>query len=543
MSAALTQIATKTKLDKYLTNRPEVTFFADTARRAVTNFSIETRIQTFGQDKKLTFGRKTSCIISKTGDLLSNMTLVLIFPNIKKFISAKNIDRLTKISYIKDFAYAAIKNIQIDIGGKVIDVHTGEWMNHWSYLYKKRNEQFEKMIGNQAMMLDYTNGKDQCQVYIPLYFWFTRHISQSIPLIALDKEDIIITVEMNNFSDVTKISPTHYIIIENTIVTFEEGTIICQIVNGVTTWGEYVYFDISTQKLYYNKISQTLFISQTINTTTLQSMTNTQRITSTWSVMNQQYKIFSPETGAFVYPKYNTSSITHSYSIIGNLELQDAYLLVDYVYLEPYEKEYFRSNKLTYIIETLQYIDNKLVTTSNASISIPFTNSIKLLLWTFQYNYYINQNNDYYNYTDNPYIKILETRKYQSNTNKKYQNYINTLNTNNNSLVISENILFNGQDIISFRNYRFYNYVQPLYYANKSLAEGVNLYSFCINPIDYKETGTCNADPIKNMKLNCKLTSNLSSSNPVTCKIYGLGYDVLEIEKGISKLLFSKLNK
>jgi len=197
---------------------------------------------------------------------------------------------------------------------------------------------------------------------------------------------------------------------------------------------------------------------------------------------------------------------------------------------------------LSYVIETLQYTDDKTITSPNVLISVPFSNSIKLLLWTFQYNYYINQNNDVFNFTDNPYIKIIETRKYKTKIHDNSKK-INTLSTLNNSLVSQETITFNGQEIISKRNYNFFNYVEPLYYLKKTLDEGINLYSFCIDPANFRETGSFNADTVGNVKINATFKNSKISNGSIICKIYGLGYGVLEFENGASNMKFSKINK
>lgn len=70
--------------DIFLTQNPQITFFKVVYRRH-TNFSIEQIPQTFIHQPN--FGKKVSCIVSKSGDLMGNMVLVITLPDIPQIFN------------------------------------------------------------------------------------------------------------------------------------------------------------------------------------------------------------------------------------------------------------------------------------------------------------------------------------------------------------------------------------------------------------------------------------------------------------------------
>ena len=70
MGGALLELVALGKQDIHLIGNPQITFFKNVYKRH-TNFSIESIKNTF--DNKSNFGNKTSCIIERKGDLLSDL--------------------------------------------------------------------------------------------------------------------------------------------------------------------------------------------------------------------------------------------------------------------------------------------------------------------------------------------------------------------------------------------------------------------------------------------------------------------------------------
>ena len=243
MTGGLIQLAAVGIQNMFLTDDPQITFFKIVYRRH-TNFSMEPIEQTF--INKPDFKKKTSCTISKSGDLISKIYLVIELPQIKEFN-----DPNVKFAWAKKIGLAMINNVELEIGGVLVDRHYGDWLNIWFELTQKNVDVgFNKMIGNVPELYDFSNGKDSYIMYIPLQFWFCRTAGQAFPLVSLLYTDVKINVEFNEFDKCHILTPSHYIEIENDFVPLKPFDYIQQdLKQNDKRFGMFLYFDISTKRM------------------------------------------------------------------------------------------------------------------------------------------------------------------------------------------------------------------------------------------------------------------------------------------------------
>ena len=79
------------------------------------------------------------------------------------------------------------------------------------------------------------------------------------------------------------------------------------------------------------------------------------------TIEGQKYFRIYNSTGYYITPSNNTTEtlyINNNLSNIYNLSINSASLLINYIYFDINEKSFFINNKLTYIIEYVQY-DNE----------------------------------------------------------------------------------------------------------------------------------------------------------------------------------------
>jgi hypothetical protein len=182
MTGGLLQIVAYGPQDMYLTHNPQITFFKTVYRRH-TNFSIQQF--KLGLESAL-FGYHSHYEIHRLGDLVGDVYLVI---NLPSFTPSGG-----KFAWTKRLGHAIIKNIQIEIGGAIIDKQTGVWLDIWYEL--ARNPYNEKgylsNIGDVPIMttLD-ENTKPEYMLYIPLKFWFNTIIGLSLPLISIQYHRIL----------------------------------------------------------------------------------------------------------------------------------------------------------------------------------------------------------------------------------------------------------------------------------------------------------------------------------------------------------------
>ncbi len=195
MTGGLFQLVVYGIEDLILTHNPNVTYFKNVFKR-YTNFTRETIQLNFAGD--IDFGKQISCTIPNKGDLINKLYIKLILPEI-------NYDRNNEYiySWVKYIGYVILKSVELNIGGKIIDKHTNDWLYIWNELtiHKSKKNGFNKMIGhipqNYDFNLHFKKDIERYICYIPLNFWFCKESNQSLPLCALKSHDIKLNINLN----------------------------------------------------------------------------------------------------------------------------------------------------------------------------------------------------------------------------------------------------------------------------------------------------------------------------------------------------------
>ena len=125
MPGGLIQIVAYGAQDLYLTGIPEITFFKFIYKR-YTNFAIEFIELDFDGDKN--FGQEISCSIPKDGDLINNMILKVVIPEVNLVNNTQNDSNSINLENVNDketiylnfknfieFIYESIKIIEIGV--------------------------------------------------------------------------------------------------------------------------------------------------------------------------------------------------------------------------------------------------------------------------------------------------------------------------------------------------------------------------------------------------------------------------------------------
>lgn len=496
-SSSIIQIAANRKKPyDYLIDDNQISFFKQVIKRS-TNFIIEPKEQIFGN--KPNFGQKVSCTISKNGNAISQIYVIIEIPDIPTY----NNSELMKIAWIKNIGYGIIKNVEIEIGGIVYDRHNYDTLYILSQLStpKSLKESHNKMIGNLDILYELSSNKESYKLYIPLQFWFCKNYNLCLPLIALEYMDVKINIEFNTIDNILIIGPTHYIDIEEYIIPFDENDYIYQILpDGKIIYG--IYINYKDNKLYYIKQHNNLSF-------TLPQNEIEENI--------KKYRIYNLK-GYYITPLNNT--IENNYNNtnlinINNISINYASLLINYLYFDIEERNFFINNKLTYIIDYIQYDNEKRIISAFDKININYNNLCKEIIFVSQLDQIINGYfKDKFNYTSN----VIDGK----------------------NLIKKASLLLDGTERISNREIEYFNNIQ-LYqnhlssYNNNTL---INCYSFCLYPENITPSGTINFSKFQNIQLILEMNKYVSYTNPVIIKIYAISYNIIEIDKGMSKLLY-----
>ncbi len=526
MAGGLIQLVAYGVQDIFLTHDPQITFFKVVYRRH-TNFSTEVIPQPFTH--RAEFGKRVTCILSRNGDLIRNIHLVAILPRIPQFKDNNNeIDIITKFAWVRRVGYALINSVEIEIGDELMDKQYGDWLNIWNELTLPTNQQIERMLGNVPEMTEYTNGKPSFKLFIPLQFWFNRTAGLALPSVSMQYNHIKINIELNDFEKLYVVSPTHSINIDNDFVNFDNFEYIEQIVDGEKSLAQFVHFDIINRTMFIKRITDEKFQSL-IETNQARIQTEADQDALLYEkdangdLVNAKYLIKGLNTRFEVMPRINAAESTHRNTSVNfkNIVLKDAFLLVEYIFLDEEERVRFSQAKHEYLIEQVIFNGAKVVNGLSKSYKLGFTQPCKELVWVVQLDLMRRlRNNDHFNYTDSP------IRDGNGNLTGK-------------NLVVRETFLFNGQERISEREGAYFNWIQPYQHHTNAPNEGINVYSFGHHPEKHQPSGVANMSKLDSILLRLKVNPIIDFINTGEMRAYCVVYNLLRIANGISGLVFA----
>jgi hypothetical protein len=476
----------------YLVADPQITYFKTVYKR-YTNFSIEPIPQYFKTTPD--FGRRCTINISKNADLLSNMYIYIELPTIKS--NNNNI----KFKWANKIGLVIVNFVEIEINGNIIDRHYGDWINIWNEISCSMGHRkaYDKIIGNVDDLNNYSYTKNSYILYIPLSFWFCLDSSLAIPLISLYNCNIKIHVDFNDINKCYNISPSLYLSVSNNYCLYEEGELFYQLYQNNKIIGEFVRFDPINKLLYYNPIKDSFQLPSNIN--------NVNKLKLIGMTSNYEMTI-----------KFNSTIVQNDNYYNFNIPtLINSYLLVNYIYLDNFERNQFLNNNHEYIIQTVQTLLEQNINSVNSIYKIPFYNCIKLIVWrTLLLSNY--NNNNFFNYT--------------STTQTLSLNSINNSDTliNNNLLVL------NSVNSIDLKNIIFYTNLQCYQYELINNQKGIYIYSFALDPKSLQPSGNLNFNKIEDAYIQLTMNNIVNYQNQVLIKGYGIQYNLLKISNGISWL-------
>lgn len=518
MAGGLIQLVAYGIQDLYLTSDPQVTFFKVIYRRH-TNFSVESVIQNFSEPAN--FGETVTCTLARVGDLVEKIFLYVQLPSVPKFINADGTeDKIKRFAWVRNIGFALIQEITMEIGGKLIDRHYGEWLYLWSQVSNKQDLGLNKMIGNVPELYNFSNGKQGYELYIPLSFWFCRNIGLALPLISLASSDVKLNVVFRRLDECIRVGPTNSIEILEDIIPFQDGDYIQQTVNNQSIQGYFIDYDYIQKKLYYIKIQNKNASKKSFES--LQEPTSSSGIVDNVTYANNiPYQIYNPLTKWYCTPKPNTKEIIESTYFSYKPKFVNAFFYVNYVYLDTDERlKYARSNH-EYLIDQIQYNQELNIRSPNVKQNLALSHPCKAHYWIGQLDSIVGTGtiNDLFNYTDSA-IRYPDGRLYGSD------------------LVNTADLLLCGRNRFSPRESDYFNLIVPYQCHYRGPEKGINIYSFCINPEDHQPSAACNMSKIDTISMEMKLSKKITTQN--TCKIraYTINYNILRIFFNLGGLAF-----
>jgi hypothetical protein len=219
----------------FLIGNPTKTFFKSCYSK-YSDFSMQKfRLDYEGQkDLNLTSSSTFQFKVKRYGDLLMDTYLVLTLPNIYSVIyqpcpQTNNTWSPYEFKWINNIGSLIIKEVTISTGGVTLQKYSGDYLMNAvdRDLSNEKKELFNRMTGNISELNDpgnafgrfntypncyYTSNTAGCQpsiqsrqLYIPLNFWYSNDNRLSLPLVALQYNEIMITVILRPIQELFRI--------------------------------------------------------------------------------------------------------------------------------------------------------------------------------------------------------------------------------------------------------------------------------------------------------------------------------------------------
>jgi len=226
--------------DQYLIGSPSMSYFKSVVKTHV-HFALESVRQTFLSKPTLDINRNTfTCRIGRVGDLLRNVFLSFELPDIY------STDEF-RFQWIENLAKYMIHSVSLRIDTQLVDQVFGEYLDISTELTMPtgQSDTFDRMTGNVEEFVAPKALKERVIIrnnkvsfsyypestgpgstpsikgrrfFVPLSFWFTRSPTLALPLIALQYQNVDVTIEFRGieelyqvYDDVTEtyVSPGH----------------------------------------------------------------------------------------------------------------------------------------------------------------------------------------------------------------------------------------------------------------------------------------------------------------------------------------------
>ena len=543
--------------DVYLTGNPQITFFKVVYRRH-TNFAMESIEQTFNGTGD--FGRKVQCPVVRNGDLITKMYL-------RATVSAGDASALASTSpyynaqwaWTTSLGHALIDTVELEIGGTRIDKHWGEWMTIWNELSRKLGQDpgFNRMIGNVDSLTVLNPTHPAYTMWVPIRFFFCKFDGLALPLIALQYHEVRINFEFRPIEQ---------------CVLLEQGSgrtgkglasALGLKLNDCSLYVDYIYLDSEERKRFAQASHE--YLIEALQFPGAESVTGQNSRFRLNLNHPCKFLIWVNKLGRYInglpFLAYHPNDVSttqlnatkrfvlkyaasanantvnvNSYGQVqpGNASLATVFNQINAVAVSVSGTSGIADLDNLTILGELLPID--VISFPVASLPTSFTFVSGVASGTITYPTALTSGNGA---AANDIIVTV------------WDNYGLQLDGTENS-VVNALLQLNGQDRFSQREGMYFNYCQPWQHFSNTPKDGVNVYSFALNPEEHQPSGTCNFSRIDNAtlavgfgRLNAvtgavenNFYANYLGSDSVF-SVYAVNYNVLRVMSGMAGLAYS----
>jgi len=574
--------------DVYLTGNPQITFFKVLYRRH-TNFAVESIEQYF--NGVANFGRAGMADITRNGDLITKAFLKIGLPEVR-FCGDFTRFGHVEFAWTRYVGNAIVEKTKLDIGGSTIDEQYGEWLQLWEELTNQvgRDYGLKKMLGDipeltsiSTLSWDVPENnilKPAHTLYVPLQFYFCRNNGLALPLIALQYHQVKIQVHFRPAEQLYIASDAFKSSCEN----FE--------LDEASLYVDYVFLDTNERRLFAQSAHEYL-IEQTQHTGeepigNVHSGKYKLNFNHPVKAIYWVTKLGNYQGGRFMI--YDHCDWELARQNAAKLLLLAQYDLDDFGYFNEVAVDYNDSSYMgdggvEYVginpadpAEEPKYVFNDMETANkfNGTVLIgKLSRSVPLLKRNKDCDLrekvegviriFTDFDNDSFNYPEVEKItrndltitdlSIPVTKYEHDNRNDYIKRFdVTVWQHSNHGLLIDGSInpvtevelQLNGQARQSKRSGTWYDTVEPYKAFTRTPKDGLNVFSFALNPEEHQPSSTCNFSRIDTAQLNLWFAEFanhkygdvfIDTDNKVL--IFAVNYNILRVLSGMAGLAYS----
>jgi len=228
MGGGLLQLLAVGIQDIYIIGNPQITFFK-TIFKKHTNFALDSIEQNI--DGRPDFGQQIEVTIGRKGDLVKDIIFEILLPILPDGYYWTN-----------GIGNVLVKQVELEIGGQLIDRHYSEWFDIWSQLTVNASKigAYDAMVGNNSSISGTeANALKQLRLYVPMYFWFNRDYAMVLPLIALQYHTVVLKITLRDFNSCYRNNNTDTVL-NSSLYQIQDFRI----------WADYIYLDMEERRKF-----------------------------------------------------------------------------------------------------------------------------------------------------------------------------------------------------------------------------------------------------------------------------------------------------
>ena len=242
MGGGLLQLVAYGAQDAYLSGNPHITFWKVLYKRH-TNFAMEAfRVNFTGA---AIWGQRVVAVVNRNADLIWKAYVEINLPDTDGLAPGEN-PLLWTDAQATRIGYTILKQIEIEIGGQIIDRHYGEWLYIWETLTADVDTAYklESMVNNNldGNSTNSTNcGGRPNILYVPLQFWFCRNPGLALPLIALQYHEVRFNITLADAVD---------LVTRDNFTSLSQAAAALPQLKDMALYIDYVYLDVDERRRF-----------------------------------------------------------------------------------------------------------------------------------------------------------------------------------------------------------------------------------------------------------------------------------------------------